>query len=147
MRDAKDTPRSLVKIGFDGKVHKYFKGYLATERFQQEYRVLKHLENQDCNFVPKVIESYPEQLYLITTNCGAKVQYITKAKMHEIYASLLPFGVRHEDPYLRNITLRQADGQFCIIDFEYATLLDQPELGPKLDPSQIDPDPDECYLS
>jgi hypothetical protein len=35
------------------------------------------------------------------------------------------YGVRHEDACLRNITYRQQDGRFCVIDFEFATLLDQ----------------------
>jgi hypothetical protein len=32
--------------------------------------------------------------------------------------------VRHEDREMRNITYRVADGRFCIIDFEFATILD-----------------------
>ena len=34
--------------------------------------------------------------------------------------------MRHEDRELRNITYRTSDGRFCIIDFEFATLLDGP---------------------
>jgi hypothetical protein len=34
--------------------------------------------------------------------------------------------VRHDDPYLRNVTYRPADGRFCLIDFEFATILDEP---------------------
>ena len=32
--------------------------------------------------------------------------------------------MRHEDQDVRNITYRTSDGRFCIIDFEFATLLD-----------------------
>ena len=45
--------------------------------------------------------------------------------MKEIYAELEQFGVRHDDAELRNITYRQSDGRFCIIDFEFATILDE----------------------
>jgi hypothetical protein len=31
--------------------------------------------------------------------------------------------VRHDDPDVRNVTYRFSDGRFCVIDFEFATLL------------------------
>jgi protein phosphatase len=34
--------------------------------------------------------------------------------------------VRHDDPEIRNVTYRRTDGRFCLIDFEFATLLDPP---------------------
>ena len=42
---------------------------------------------------------------------------------------LLQFAIGcHDDPDIRNVTYRQSDGRFCIIDFEFATLLgDVPE--------------------
>jgi tRNA A-37 threonylcarbamoyl transferase component Bud32 len=33
------------------------------------------------------------------------------------------YGVRHDDPDVRNITYRQTDGRFCVVDFELATIL------------------------
>ena len=42
----------------------------------------------------------------------------------ELFAELETYGVRHEDRDLRNITYRNSDGRFCIIDFEFATLLE-----------------------
>jgi tRNA A-37 threonylcarbamoyl transferase component Bud32 len=36
------------------------------------------------------------------------------------------YGIRHDDPFDRNITYRASDGRFCIIDFELATILDLP---------------------
>jgi hypothetical protein len=50
--------------------------------------------------------------------------------MVELYDSLLPFGVRHQDAVLRNITYDRNRGRFCIIDFEFAMLLHAPELSP-----------------
>ena len=33
------------------------------------------------------------------------------------------FGVRHDDPDIRNVTYNNAAGRFCLIDFELATIL------------------------
>ena len=44
MQEVKDTVRALVRIGYDGRVHKTFRGHQARERFENEVRVLKHLE-------------------------------------------------------------------------------------------------------
>jgi PPM family protein phosphatase len=50
----------------------------------------------------------------------------------ELFAEVEQYGVRHDDPDPRNITYRQTDGRFCVIDFELATIL--PEDGPKPSP-------------
>lgn len=130
MYDVKDTVRALVRIGFDGRVHKTFRGHLAKERFENEVRVLHFLEEKGCDFVPRVIEAHPEQLKLVTTNCGHRVDQLNPERMTELYDSLLPFGVRHQDAVLRNITYERNRGRFCIIDFEFAMLLHAPELSP-----------------
>jgi tRNA A-37 threonylcarbamoyl transferase component Bud32 len=123
MHEMKDTPRALVRISYDGRVHKTFRGHLARERFDQEVRVLKYLENRACTFVPRLLESDPEQLKIITTNCGTRVDQVNPERQKELFAELEQFGVRHEDRELRNITYRASDGRFCIIDFEFATIL------------------------
>ena len=35
---------------------------------------------------------------------------------------------RHDDPFDRNITYRQTDARFCVIDFEFATILEEEQL-------------------
>lgn len=130
MNEAKNTARALVRLGYDGRVHKTFKGHLAKERFEHEVRVLKYLEKQGCTFVPKVLEADPEKLYLVTSNCGQRVEKLTEDKLRQIYAELEQYGVRHDDPYTRNVTYNAKMGRFCLIDFEFATILDQPDLGP-----------------
>lgn len=124
MREIKDTGRAIVRIGFDGKVHKTFRGPNAEERFKNEVRVLKHLEERNCTFVPKLLESDPETLKIVTTNCGARVERLSDTRVAELFQELEAFGVRHDDPYLRNVTYRASDGRFCLIDFELATILD-----------------------
>jgi tRNA A-37 threonylcarbamoyl transferase component Bud32 len=126
MPEAKDTARAHVHIGYDGRVHKTFRGHLARERFENEVRVLKHLAEQGCDFVPRLLETDPEKLLMITTNCGSRVDHMNDERLKQLFAELEQFGVRHDDPYLRNVTYRIADGRFCIIDFELATLLGGP---------------------
>jgi tRNA A-37 threonylcarbamoyl transferase component Bud32 len=124
MRNVKDTLRALVRIAYDGRVYKTFRGPKAEERFANEVRVLRHLEERGCGFVPRLLEVNPEQLQIVTTNCGSRVEHLDEARVRELFAELLPYGVRHEDADVRNVTYRQSDGRFCLIDFEFATILD-----------------------
>lgn len=124
MHEMKDTARALVRIGFDGRVHKTFRGHLAKVRFEHEVRVLKHLEERGCTFVPRLLDADPVNLKIITTNCGSRVDQLNPERQKSLYAELEQFGVRHEDPEMRNVTYRITDGRFCIIDFEFATLFD-----------------------
>lgn len=127
MQDVKDTRRALVRIGYDGRVHKTFRGHLAKERFAHEVRVLRHLEARGCDFVPRLLEVDPPNLKIITTNCGQRVDHLAPERQRELFAELERYGVRHEDPELRNITYRISDGRFCVIDLEFATLLEGDE--------------------
>ena len=124
MHEMKDTARALVRIGYDGRVHKTFRGHQAKERFDHEVRVLRHLEARGCTFVPRLLETDPANLKIVTTNCGKLVEQLNDERQRELWAELEQFGVRHEDRELRNITYRTTDGRFCLIDFEFATLLD-----------------------
>ena len=119
----KDTLRSTVNLTFDGRVVKNYHGPDARERFEHEVGVLRYLEKHDCNFVPKLIEADPEELRIVTTNCGTRVERIDDDRLKELFAELETYGVRHDDPDPRNITYRQADGRFCLVDFELATIL------------------------
>lgn len=124
MHEIKDTARAIVRIGYDGRVHKTFRGHLARERFDHEVRVLRYLEERGCPFVPRVLEADPAMLQLVTTNCGTRVDRLDEQRQRELFAEVETFGVRHEDRELRNVTYRVADGRFCLIDFEFATILD-----------------------
>jgi tRNA A-37 threonylcarbamoyl transferase component Bud32 len=126
MHEVKDTLRATVRIGYDGKVHKTFRGPKAQERFDNEVKVLKYLEEKGCTFVPRLLEAHPESLTIVTTSCGSRVQHIDDKRTAEVFAELIPYGVRHDDAEARNITYRQSDGRFCLIDFEFATILDEP---------------------
>jgi len=123
MGTVKDTLRSTVRVGYDGRVYKTFRGPRAEERFANEVRVLKFLEGAGCLFVPKVVEFYPDRLQMVTTNCGARVQRLDEARLKELFTELETYGVRHEDQDIRNVTYRQSDGRFCLIDFEFASIL------------------------
>jgi tRNA A-37 threonylcarbamoyl transferase component Bud32 len=126
MQQVKDTLRATVRLSFDGRVFKTFRGPLAEERFANEVKVLRYLESRGCPFVPRLLEADPATLRIVTTNCGARVDHLDEERMREIYAELEEYGVRHEDAELRNVTYRQTDGRFCLIDFEFARILDEP---------------------
>jgi tRNA A-37 threonylcarbamoyl transferase component Bud32 len=127
MQDVKDTPRALVRLSYDGRVFKTFRGPKAEERFANEVRVLKYLEERGCPFVPRLLEADPEQLRIITNNCGSRVDHLDEARVKELFAELHAYGVRHDDADKRNVTYRQSDGRFCLIDFEFATILPEGE--------------------
>lgn len=126
MQEAKNTARALVRIGYDGSVHKFFRGPNADERFENELRVLRYLERRACEFVPRVLAYDREKLELVTSNCGARVEHLGDERKKELFAELEKYGVRHDDPEVRNVTYRAKDGRFCVIDFEFAEILDQP---------------------
>ncbi|MCC7374600.1 MAG: serine/threonine protein phosphatase [Verrucomicrobiales bacterium] len=123
MLKVKDTLRSTVQVTFDGRVFKTYHGPDAQKRFDNEVMVLRHLEARGCHFVPKLLEADPTLPRIVTSNCGFRVERIDAERAKEVFAELEAYGVRHDDPDPRNITYRQSDGRFCIIDFEFATLL------------------------
>lgn len=123
MEEAKNTARAVVNIGYDGRVHKTFKGPQALERYDNEVRVLEFLGKHGCYFVPKILDKDRAKLYLVTSNCGARVDRMSDMKKKQIFAELEQYGVRHDDAEVRNITYNQQLGRFCVIDFEFATIL------------------------
>jgi len=129
MNQVKDTLRATVRLGYDGRVHKQFRGPKAEERFATEVKVLRYLEERGCPFVPRLLEADPENLKIVTTNCGSRVEHLDEARCRELFDELLEYGVRHDDAEMRNVTYRQSDGRFCLIDFEFATILDEPHAG------------------
>ena len=128
MLKVKDTLRATVNLTFDGRVIKAYHGPNAKERFDNEVRILRFLEERQCGFVPKLLEADADKLRVVTTNCGSRVEHLDDERRRELFEELEKFGVRHDDPDVRNVTYRQSDGRFCIIDFELATIL--PDTAP-----------------
>lgn len=124
MQKIKDTLRSTVRLGYDGRVQKVYRGPKAAERFETEVRVLRHLQQQNCPFVPVLLDEQPEKLTIWTTSCGHRVEHLGEERRAELFAELEQYGVQHDDPDPRNVTYRQQDGRFCIVDFEFATLIE-----------------------
>ena len=131
MLNIKDTLRATVNLSFDGRVIKVYHGPDAQARFTNEVRLLRHLEARGCGFVPRLLEADPAQPAIVTTNCGTRVEHLDGARTKELFAELEQYGVRHDDPDIRNVTYRQSDGRFCVIDFELATILPGFESAPK----------------
>lgn len=123
MNKVKDTLRALVRVSYDGRVFKTFRGPKARERYDNEVRVLRFLEERGCPFVPRLLEADMEQLRIVTSNCGSRVSHLDDARLRELFAELETYGIRHDDAELRNVTYRASDGRFCLIDFEFATIL------------------------
>jgi tRNA A-37 threonylcarbamoyl transferase component Bud32 len=123
MQNVKDTLRSTVHLTWDGRVIKVYHGPNAPERFANEVRILRHLEARGCGFVPRLLEADETILRIVTTNCGSHVEHLDAERTKELFAELEKFGIRHDDPDMRNVTYRQSDGRFCLIDFEFATIL------------------------
>jgi serine/threonine protein phosphatase PrpC len=126
MKIAKDGIRSIVRVGYDGRVYKTFRGTDSDKRFANEVRVLQVLEERGCDYVPRLLDSDAASLTIVTTNCGAVVQNLSEEKTKSIFDELeRQFGVIHDDPYARNITYHAGRGRFCVIDFELATVIER----------------------
>ncbi len=123
MLQVKDTLRATVHLSFDGRVLKTYHGPDAKARFTREVEVLRHLAARGCGFVPRLLEADASRPRIITTNCGTRVEHLDNERTRELFAELEAYGVRHDDPDMRNVTYRQSDGRFCLIDFELATIL------------------------
>lgn len=129
MKIAKDGIRSIVKIGYDGRVHKTFRGTDKEGRFANEVKVLKALEARGCDFVPQLLDANAETLTLVTTNCGGPaLNSISKERADALFRQLEEeYGVVHDDPFPRNITYNDRAGKFFVIDFELAKILEDPQ--------------------
>ena len=127
MREFKDSIRAHVRLDWTGKVHKRFRGTGAAERYAQEVRVLKVLEERGAPNVPRLLEEHPEELYFVTTSCGEPAPSIPDARVKALFAELEEkYGVRHLDAERRNVTYDARSGRFCLIDFELADILPDP---------------------
>ncbi len=123
MHELKDTLRATVRMTYDGRVHKTFRGPKAQERYENEVRVLEFLQRQNCPFVPRLLETYPDELRIVTSSCGSRVEHLDDERRNELFEELQRYGVKHDDPETRNVTYRQTDGRFCVVDFEFAEIL------------------------
>ncbi|MDA7535752.1 protein phosphatase 2C domain-containing protein [Akkermansiaceae bacterium] len=127
MKELKDGIRALVRIDFQGNVHKQFRGTDNDIRFANEIKVLKALEERNCPNVPVLLSSDEESLTIVTTNCGAPAPLLTKEKATALFDELEEcYGIRHDDPEPRNVTYSAKLGRFCLIDFELAEILPLP---------------------
>ena len=125
MLNIKDSPRARVRFRSDWTVSKQFRGSNARARFENEIRVLRFLESKLCHFVPRLIHADPNLLEIVITHCGAAIQHLSPRKLEEIFSSFESYGVQHDDPAIRNVTYRASDGSFCVIDFEFALIIDE----------------------
>src|SRR3954462_8635076 len=88
MHEIKDTLRATVRISYDGRVQKTFRGPKAEERFANEVKVLQYLEAKNCPFVPRLLEFRPADLFICTTSCGTRVDHLDDERLKELFAEL-----------------------------------------------------------
>jgi tRNA A-37 threonylcarbamoyl transferase component Bud32 len=130
MLEVKDTLRARVRMSFEGLVYKTFRGPKAEERFANEVRILRYLRDRGCPFIPPLVSWDEKRLEIVTRSCGSRLQHLDKERADALFAELETYGVRHDDPDMRNVTYRQSDGRFCLIDFEFATILEEEKPKP-----------------
>ncbi len=123
METVKNTLRSTVRLTYDGRVFKAYHAKDARQRFDNEVKILRHLATRGCPFVPRLLKADAKHLEIVTTNCGSRVEHLDAERAKTLFAELETYGVRHDDPDIRNVTYRPADGRFCVIDFEFAAIL------------------------
>lgn len=132
MQEKKNTAFARVHILYDGRVNKWFLGPNAKERYANEVQVLEYLERKRCTFVPRLLNKEGKDLKIETTNCGHMVEHLSDDKCQSLFQELESYGVRHGDQAVRNITYNADLGRFCLIDFEFATILEEGyDPGPK----------------
>ncbi len=125
MLEFKNTGRARVVNAFDGRVIKCFNGPNAVSRFQNERRVLRHLNELECPFVPRLMDSSSSRLSITTEYCGQSVERLPEERVQQLFARLRGYGVRHDDPALRNILYDSRSHEFMLIDFELAEIIDE----------------------
>src|ERR1051325_2512495 len=86
MLKVKDTLRATVNLTYDGRVIKVYHGPKAQERFENEVRVLRHLEARGCPFVPRLLEADAAQWRIVTTNCGTRVEHLDEPRARELFS-------------------------------------------------------------
>lgn len=123
MIEVKKSQRSVVRISFDGRVYKHFRGPNAIQRMENEVTALRFLECVGCDFVPRLLARDRKRMCLEMTQCGHPVQTICQNKCDELFAELQRYGVLHGDQHPRNITYRPQDARFCVIDFEFSKII------------------------
>ncbi|MCU0712939.1 MAG: hypothetical protein MUC43_12830 [Pirellula sp.] len=123
MTPLKDTKRAFVLRTGNGHIRKTFTGPKREIRFWNEVRILRHLNEKGCPFVPKLICIDAPTFTIIVSYAGEPVQRISDNKLNMIFSSLEEYGVRHQDQASRNILYNHKAGEFSVIDFELAELI------------------------
>ena len=70
-----------------------------------------------------ISDSLPNKILIINSFDAMSMKARNNKK--ELFAELEDYGVRHDDQDIRNVTYRQTDGRFCVVDFELATILSE----------------------
>ena len=114
-------PRSF-KLSATGFVADY--DDILTELFGEVHKALVYLGGsyEECHGMEATLTlCWFSPGWLHFGHIGDSRLYYLPAKSDQIKQ------LSHDDPDPRNITYRQSDGRFCVIDFEFAEILDAPK--------------------
>ena len=120
--ELKNTGRARVIQTLDGRVSKYFNGPKAGKRFENECRVLQHLNQLECPFVPRLLDVNTSRLSITTEYCGRSVGQLCEKLIKSLFERLEEYSVQHNDPALRNLLYDPRRHDFTVIDFELAEI-------------------------
>ncbi len=123
MLEFKNTGRARVVNALDGRVIKCFSGPKAIQRFETECKVLTYLNRAGCPFVPRLLDSNRSRLSITTEYSGHNVERLSEGHLQELFDRLADYGVRHDDPALRNVLYNSRSNEFMLIDFELAEIV------------------------
>ena len=73
--------------------------------------------------MPRLLNADEAKVRIITSNRGTRVEHLDEARTKEILPNWKSSACATMIPDIRNVTYRQKDGRFCLIDFEFATIL------------------------
>jgi tRNA A-37 threonylcarbamoyl transferase component Bud32 len=123
----KNTKRACVRRHQNGHIRKIFTGPKKAIRFWNEVRILRHLNEQDCPFVPRLISIDKTKFAITISYAGEPVQHLSEEKRQAVFSELEKYGVRHQDQAARNILYNHKAGEFSVIDFELAEFISSSE--------------------
>ncbi len=123
MEQVKDTLRATVRISYDGKVYKTFRGPTPMSVSPPKFGCSAISKSDNVPSFRAFWRRIAAQLRIVTTNCGRRVEHLDDEPGEGAFCRTCHMGSATTMPRCRNVTYRQSDGRFCLIDFEFATIL------------------------
>jgi tRNA A-37 threonylcarbamoyl transferase component Bud32 len=72
-----------------------------------------------------MLDANSSRLSITTEYCGQSVDWLSEDRIQQLFDRLRDYGVRHNDPALRNILYDSKANEFMLIDFELSDVSDE----------------------